>query len=138
MSGQLPADIRKAIDEKLALLVQIASIAEEQAALAGSLAEPEKAADFDRLLDKRQRCMNQVDVIDKNISTQGYDNELVSKMKTILEHIQDLDRETYEAISKEANVLKNQIADLARRKKGLFTYNTNIMARKSMIVDKSR
>jgi len=138
VSGQLPADIRKAIDEKLALLGQIASIAEEQAALAGSLGEPEKAADFDRLLDKRQRCMNQVDVIDKNISTQGYDNELVSKMKTILEHIQDLDRETYEAISKEANVLKNQIADLVRRKKGLFTYNTNIMARKSMIVDKSR
>ncbi|OPX88172.1 MAG: hypothetical protein A4E53_02118 [Pelotomaculum sp. PtaB.Bin104] len=142
--GRLPANIREAIDEKLFLLGQIASMAEEQAALAGSLlAEPEKTADFDRLIDARQRCMEQIDAIDKHIdkymtNSVSIAHEMVSKIKTILEKTLELDKKTYAAIFNETIVLKNQLADLSRRKKSLTVYNTNILARKSMIVDKSR
>ncbi|MDF9409137.1 hypothetical protein L7E55_12345 [Pelotomaculum isophthalicicum JI] len=142
--GHLPANIRKAIDEKLALLGQIASMAAEQALLAGSLAEPEKSADFDRLLDKRQQCIDQIDAIDKLVNDkniipfQEYEEELIPRMKTILEQIQNLDKKTYTTIFNEMIVLKNQLGDLSRRKKSLTVYSTNILARKSMIVDKSR
>jgi len=141
-SGRFPANTEEAVTEKLALLEQIESLAREQAALAGSLADPEKAAGFDRLSAKRRRCMERIDDIDqyltRNMANTAAEVEITSKMKKILEHIQEVDKRTRTAISNERAGIKSQIADLSRRKNGMLAYNTNILARKSMIVDKSR
>ncbi|OPX94327.1 MAG: hypothetical protein A4E53_00078 [Pelotomaculum sp. PtaB.Bin104] len=123
----------------------IESLAREQSALAGSLADPEKAACFDNLLNARQRCMEQIDDIDKyltrinsNVNTKDNDSEIVSKIKKTLEHIQELDKDIYTAIFNNRNGIKSQITDLSHRKKSISSYNANILARKSMIMDKSR
>lgn len=146
-SGRFPASTEEAITEKLALLEQMASLAREQEALAGNLTDPGKAAGFDRLSAMRRRCMEKIDDIDKYLTrsmsnkpaqVDGIKIEITSKMKIILKQIQETDKKIYAVISKERAGIKNQIADLSCRKKSMLAYNTNMLGRKSMIVDKSR
>lgn len=126
-------------DKKLALLEQLATLAEEQAALAAAdLNKEENSAGFDRLSEMRRLCIEQIDIIDEQLTGQAYSPEKVAVLQTILTRIQAFDQKTADIIGKETADIKNQLQDLANNKKNMLTYHTNILARKSMIIDKSR
>lgn len=126
-------------DKKLALLEQLATLAEEQAALAAAdLNKEENSAGFDRLSEMRRLYIEQIDIIDEQLTGQAYSPEKVAALQTILTRIQAFDQKTADIIGKETADIKNQLQDLANNKKNMLTYHTNILARKSMIIDKSR
>lgn len=126
-------------DKKLALLEQLAALAEEQATLADTgLSKEENSAGFDRLSEVRRLCIEQIDIIDGQLTDQAYSPEKVAVLQTILARIQELDKKSSDIIGKETANIKKRLQDLANNKKNMLTYHTNILARKSMIIDKSR
>lgn len=128
-----------ALEKKLALLERLAELAQEQANLAGDLTDPEKSDRFNLLFDERQRCIEQIDAIEQDLgSTVIAEREMINKIQSVLLRTRDIDRKTSRTISNGIAALKNQLGDLSHRKKSMFVYNTNIMTRKSMVVDSAR
>jgi len=124
---------------KRVLLERVLSLGERLASLVGELAVPEVGEEFDRLLLERQDCLAQFDELDRLVpANAGYSEEQAARVAELLAGIDAATKQLIGSLTLESQALKQQMENHHLRRKGLLTYGTNVLAKKSMILDESQ
>jgi hypothetical protein len=128
-----------AFEKRIALLEGMAAITERMAHLVENLHDPADSDEFDRLLLERQACILQIDEIDGTTQIgMDIDAAHLPGLTKLLEKIAAHDNKITGRLRQEASSIKEQMGEQASRKKSMLTYNTNILARNSMVLDESK